>query len=112
MMIDDAQLLSFIIGIVLPVLVGAVTRYAASGALRAVLLAALAGTTAVLTEWGRVVAAGDAFVWQASAFAALGTFIVAVSTHFGLWKPTGVSEAVKLLPVGFVGGRDAVRGMD
>jgi hypothetical protein len=51
-------------------------------------------------------------VWQASAFAALGTFIVAVSTHFGLWKPTGVSEAVKLLPVGFVGGRDAVRGRD
>jgi hypothetical protein len=112
MMIGTAQLLSLVIGIVLPVVVAAVTRYAASDAIRAVVLAALAGATAVLTEWGRAVAAGDAFVWQVSAFAALGTFIVAVSTYFGLWKPTGVAEAVKLVPAGFVGGRHAAKGKD
>jgi len=39
--------------------------------------------------------AGQSFDIFASLYSFAGVFIVAVASHYGFWKPTGVSDAVQ-----------------
>lgn len=90
--LGEAQYLSALIGVVLPILVGLVTKYSTAPKVRAILLLALSLVSAFLTEMLR-----DAnFNWQQAAFGALLTFVIGVATQYGLWAPTGVSRAAKL----------------
>lgn len=82
------QLWSLLVGTVLPVLVGLVTRSSTSNGLKAILLAAFSAISGFATE---VLESGDDFQMSTALITALGTFLVGVATHFGLWKPTGVS---------------------
>lgn len=87
---DKVQLLSLLIGVVLPILVGVVTTEVTSGGVKAVLLAFLSAVAGVLTD----VAAGG-FDLKTSLVNWLVVFLVAVATHFGFWKPTGVTPFVQ-----------------
>lgn len=98
-----AQVLSLIIGTVLPLVAGLVTRWNASPGARAVTLLVLASITAFLTEWLTAMQNHVGFDIGATLLTVLGTFLVGVGIHFGLWNPTGAANAVKQTG-GFIGG--------
>lgn len=87
--------LQLFLGVVLPVLVGLVTTRATSAGRKAVLLAGLSVVTSMLTELVAALQAGTIYNLGLALLLGLGTFIVAVATHYGLLKPTGVSTAAQ-----------------
>ncbi|MGW3191586.1 hypothetical protein ACWDBT_27475 [Streptomyces ardesiacus] len=86
--LDKAYWLGLLISVVLPVLVGLVTKRVTHAGVKAVLLLALSTLNGFLVELahpGPDYNVGTAVVLSLVAF---GTGVLA---HFGLWKPTGVS---------------------
>ncbi|MEV7793430.1 hypothetical protein AB0O68_15765 [Streptomyces sp. NPDC087512] len=86
--LDKAYWLGLLISVVLPVLVGLVTKRVTHAGVKAVLLLALSTLNGFLVELsnpGPDYDIGTAIVLSLVAFAT-GTL-----AHFGLWKPTGVS---------------------
>lgn len=84
---------TFIVPVLLPVIVGLVTTKVTPGGVKASLLAALTVVTTILTQALSAWNEGVGFDLYAAIPAALASFTIAVSTHYGLWKPTGVSNA-------------------
>jgi len=85
----DAVAVSILVGTVLPLAVGLLTKLRASSGVKAVLLAlltALAGliTTATLADGSAVIS------WELALNAGL-AWVTGVATHYGLWKATGVA---------------------
>lgn len=93
--LDTVQLVSMLIGVVLPVVVGLVTTRVTHPGAKAILLAALSAVSGFATEW---LGDPDAFVFQNALFSWVQTFVVAVASHYGLWKPTRVSAKVQETP--------------
>lgn len=106
-MLDVASIISLFVGIILPVLVAAVTKSTATAAMKSVLLVAGSVISAFLAELLGALNAHAAFGWQAAAITALGTFVVGVASHYGLWKPTGTADAVNAIG-GVIGGPSPV----
>lgn len=87
--LDSAYWLGLAISVILPVLVGLVTTRVTHAGGKAVLLLALSSLNGFLVEL-----AGphpDGFDLGTAAVLTLVSFGTAVLSHFGLWKPTGVS---------------------
>ena len=95
MQFDLAQVISLLIGVVLPLLVGLVTKWNTSPSFRAVLLLLLSAISAFATEFLATLNGGVAFDVGATLLSVLGTFLVGVGMHFGLYKPSGASDALK-----------------
>ncbi|WP_230671052.1 hypothetical protein [Rathayibacter sp. Leaf248] len=89
------QLLSLLVSIVLPLLVGLVTTRATSASAKAILLAVLAFASGLGTELLAALNAGVSYDLAAGVFSGVATFLVAVGIHYGLWKPTGTSSALQ-----------------
>lgn len=87
--------LQLVLGVVLPVLVGLLTTTLTSPGTKAVLLAALAVVSSLLTELIGALQTDSVYNLGLALLTGLGTFIVAVATHYGLLKPTGVSDAAQ-----------------
>jgi hypothetical protein len=87
--LDKAYWLGLVISIVLPVLVGLVTKHVTHPGVKAVLLLALSTLTGFLTEFANP---GPGWDFSTAAILALVSFAVGVLSHFGLWKPVGVSD--------------------
>lgn len=86
--LDGAYWLGLAVSVVLPVLVGLVTTRVTHPGTKAVLLLALATLNGFLVE----LSAGEpGFDVGTAAVLAIVSFALGVLTHFGLWKPTGVS---------------------
>lgn len=90
--LDRAYWLGLLASVVLPVLVGLATTRVTHAGIKAVLLLALSTATGFLTELAHPGPSWDA--GTAAALAAV-AFSVAVLSHFGLWKPTGVAGAAQ-----------------
>ena len=86
---------TLVVPVLLPVLVGLVTKQATNPGVKAVLLAALSLLTSVLTSYVNTVSGGAVFDLGQALVLTVPTFATAVATHYGLWKPTGVSETVQ-----------------
>lgn len=93
--IDLAQVIGLLLGVVLPLLVGLVTKRTTNSGLKAALLAGLALVSNLLTELLASINAGTPFDLGTALITGLGAFVVAVSVHYGLLKPTGVSASVQ-----------------
>lgn len=93
--IDPWQVVQLIVAVVLPVLVGLVTTRTTSPGLKAALLAGLAVLSSLGTEALAANEAGEVYDLGQGLIFGLGTFIVAVAMHYGLWKPTGTSGLVQ-----------------
>lgn len=89
---NDLPYLGFLIGTILPLLVGLVTTRLTNPGLKAVLLAFLSAVTGFLTE----LATPD-FELRAALLTWLGTFLVAVGTHYGFWKPVGAASRLQAI---------------
>ncbi|MFI7329382.1 hypothetical protein ACIBQ3_32685 [Streptomyces rubiginosohelvolus] len=86
--LDTAYWLGLAIGVVLPVLVGLVTTRVTSAGTKAVLLLALTALNGFLVELANP---GDDYQVGSAVVLWVVSFATGVLTHFGLWKPTGVS---------------------
>lgn len=84
----------FVLPVLLPLLVGLVTTRVTSPNRKSVLLLALSVITALVTELINAVSAGDPYNLGMGLFMAFVTFVSGVALHYGLFKPTGVSEKV------------------
>lgn len=87
--------LTFLVSILLPLLVGLVTTKVTSSGLKAVLLAAAALVTSIVTSWIAAINTGQPFDLWTALLTFGGVFVVAVASHFGVWKPTGASAAAQ-----------------
>jgi peptidoglycan/LPS O-acetylase OafA/YrhL len=90
--ITSFQLVTLIVGVLLPILVAVVTKYEASPKVKALLLLVLSAVAAVLNSW---LVAPNGFDWQQAIWGTVTTFIIGVASLFGLWMPTGVNESAK-----------------
>lgn len=86
------QVIQLLAGTVLPLLVALVTTRITAPGRRAVLLAGLSVATSILTELGSALQTHQPYNLGLALLFGVGTFIVAVATHYGLWKATGVAE--------------------
>lgn len=85
-------LIALAIQFLIPLLVGLVTKQSWSPALKAVLLLFFTAVTQFLVAWSD---SDEAFRWQAVAYSIGIGFVISVASHFGLWKPTGATEATQ-----------------
>jgi uncharacterized membrane protein YjjB (DUF3815 family) len=87
--LDKAYWLGLLVSVVLPVLVGLVTTRVTNAGIKAVLLLALSTATGFVTEYAGPHDAG--YSVGTAAVLALVSFATGVLSHFGFWKPVGVS---------------------
>ncbi len=90
--LDLAYWLGLIISFVLPVLVALVTSANIPAGIKAVLHLFLAAVLSFVTEWA---AAPAGFDWPTALVLTGVSFLIGVATHFGLYKPTGLSARVQ-----------------
>lgn len=90
-LIQTSQLVSLLVGVVLPLLVGLVTTRETRPGAQAILLLVLSVVSAFLsTLLGDLNTHREFDVFTAS-LTAVTTFLVGVGMHYGLWKPTSVA---------------------
>lgn len=93
--IDWPLIISTVISTILPLLVGLVTKTTTSGGLKAVLLAALSFVNAGLTQLYVAMTEDVVFDLGTWLVGAIASFAVAVGSHYGFWRPTGVTGKVQ-----------------
>lgn len=86
--LDTAYWLGLAISVVLPVLVGLVTTRVTSAGAKAVLLLLLTALNGFLVELSQ---ADDGYSISTAIILWGASFAIGVLTHFGLYKPTGIS---------------------
>lgn len=110
MTITLAQLISALVGTLLPILVAVVTDRVARPGVKAVVLLVLAAVSSFLTAWLVALNGGQAFDWSQAGFGVLITFVIAVAMHLGLWRNVGASGADS--PVAALGLNSRPTGLD
>lgn len=91
--------LTLLVTVLLPVMVGLVTKASTSSSVKAVLLAVLSAVTGVASALIQANDAGKSVDLYPLALSAVSVFVVAVATHYGLWKPTEVSATAQSMLV-------------
>ncbi|GAA0199483.1 hypothetical protein GCM10009526_22690 [Glutamicibacter creatinolyticus] len=89
------QVFTLLAAVVFPLLVGLVTKRATDPGRKAVLLAALSVLISLCTELAAALEAGTTYNLGMALLTGLGSFLVAVAMHYGLWKPTGVADKLQ-----------------
>lgn len=90
--LDPALTIQLVLSVFMPIAVGLVTNRVTSSGKKAVLLASLTLVTSLLTQLGEAIVANTVFDVGLALLAVIPAFAISVATHYGLWKPTGVSE--------------------
>lgn len=88
---DLYQWLNLAVSILLPLLIGLLTKQSWNRNLKAVLLLLVAALSAGLTE---LLTAGSLDNWKTVLGQTALNWLVAVAAHYHLWKPVGASAAV------------------
>ena len=89
------QLLNLLIAVVFPVAVGLVTTKVTKSWVKAVLLATIALLSGLVTSLLAAVLAGVPFDIIGAVLTGLAAWIISIATHFGFWRPAGVTDAVQ-----------------
>lgn len=89
-----AQVLTLFVAIIFPVLVGLVTTKETNPTVQSLILATLSLASGLVSAWLAAIVGHVGFDLFTALVTGLGAWVVAVATHFGLWKPAGVSAAV------------------
>lgn len=80
-----------VVGIILPILVGLVTKTVTNAGAKAALLMFLTAVNGLLSEYIRVLAQGGSYDWSTALYTWGGSFAIAVAVHFGFYKPVGTT---------------------
>lgn len=89
---DLQGLVGIAVQIVLPILVALVTKRQASSSLKAMVLLALTAVNQFGVAWLENFHHFDVKFYAMNIVVG---FVISVANHFGLWKPTGVSEVAQ-----------------
>lgn len=89
------QIFTLLAAVIFPLLVGLVTKRETNPGRKAVLLAGLSVLISLSTELAAALQSGEVYNLGMALLTGLGSFLVAVAMHYGLWKPTGVSEKMQ-----------------
>jgi hypothetical protein len=106
--ITASEWLTFLINTGLPIVVALVTSRFADGAVKALVLLALSAATGLLVTILAAVNAGVPVDWSHVLFTTVVGYLIAVVSHFGLWKPvnlTGSNGVVQTKAPAGIGGR-------
>lgn len=95
----NAQILAVLVGTLIPILNGFLTRYEASKA-RVYLQLVLNAAAGFGAEWLHALTTSTAYNVRDAATAALLALVVSIAVQAGVWAPLGVSEAAKRAGVG------------
>jgi hypothetical protein len=93
--LSAATVVQLLLTVFMPIAVGLVTTKTTSPALKTVMLALLTLVTSLLVELAKAIANGTNYDLGVALLAAIPAFAISVSMHYGLWKPTGASEAAQ-----------------
>jgi small basic protein len=85
------QLLTLLVSVILPILVALSTNRLASPGLKAVVLALLAAVVGFLSELLDALVDNTSFDLGTAVMSWVTAFIIAVASHYGLLKPTGIT---------------------
>lgn len=90
----DAVFVTAIVGVLIPIFVGLVTKLKASSSIKAVISIVLSAVQSLIVSsmidgGGAIISKNTFILWVLS-------LIVSVASYVGIYKPTGISE--KLLP--------------
>jgi len=88
------QVLTLLVNTLLPLVVGLVTTRLTNSRYQALLLAALSAVTGFVSEWIHALNANITYNLSTAIFTWITGFVVAVAVHYGLWVPTGTTNAV------------------
>jgi len=99
----DTQLISVVGGVVVPILVGVVTKLRASSGLKSILNAALSAITGAVGA-GQV---EDGWSFKVFVVSWAITFAISIASYYGLYKPTGIAPAMQERTAGFGLGKAA-----
>lgn len=100
MSLDLAQVLALVVGTILPLITGLVTKANAAAGVKAVVLLALSGVTGFLSNFVDALNTHVPFNAGSVFLTVLATFLVGVGVHFGLLKPTTLSAKVANIRIG------------
>jgi small basic protein len=92
---DPVQVIGLLVGVVLPLITGLITKTSTSPGVKAVILLALSALTTGVASLGDALANHVTFDLGTAILAFLTTFLFGVGSHFGLWAPTGASAALQ-----------------
>lgn len=95
--LDVPQLLNLLLSVGFPVLVGLVTKTVTSSSWKAVLLATVSLASGFVSALLAAVLAGVPFDLVSALLTGLAAWLIAIATHFGFWRPTGVTAAVQAI---------------
>lgn len=87
---DDATLIATLAGVLVPLVVGLLTKLSAPAGLKAFMNAGLSGAAGLMAT-----IVPGAFVWRQFLVKWATVWVVSIATYAGLWKPTGVAPAVQ-----------------
>lgn len=93
--LDLPQLLNLLLAVVFPVFVGLVTTKVTSSPAKAILLATISLASGFVSAILAALVAGVPFDVISALLTGGAAWLIAIATHFGFWKPTGVSERVQ-----------------
>lgn len=83
----DVSVLTMVIAPIIPIVVGLVTKAVASQSVKAIMLLALSAVTGVVDQ----AIANNGILTKETIISSIMVFVIAVATHYGLLKPTGVT---------------------
>lgn len=89
---DTYGILSLAIGVLLPNLVGLITKESLNSGLKGFLLAGATGATAALTQWRDAVHAHAHLDWRNAVMSGIVTWVLAEMSYQQWWKPSGISD--------------------
>lgn len=92
---DPGTVVQLILAVVLPILVGLVTTRVTRASVKSWLLAGLTLVTSLFVELARAISDGTTYDVGIALLAAIPAFAISVASHYGLWKPAGVSGAAQ-----------------
>lgn len=86
----DPMLLTLLLGVILPIVRGIITKVSASQSLKTtvgLILSTVAGIAVQAQQ-------GDGLISKQMVVAAIIVFVTAQAAHYGVWQPTGASGAI------------------
>lgn len=89
--VEPVQVITLLVAVIFPVLVGLVTTRVTEPGRKAMFLAGLTVLAGLGSELTAALTNQTPYNLGAALLTAFGAFIVAVAMHYGLWKPTGVA---------------------
>lgn len=94
--LDTATIIGLIIQVLLPLLVGLVTKLSTHPGLKSLLLLVFTAANSYFVEWAGLLNTHTKFDWRGYLITVVINFVISVAVHYGLLKPSGATNVVQM----------------